>query len=347
MSGFDLCWRMRSPNLLRGAISILADAARPVASPMAPSSPLWRCWRAGRTPSARFGAGRRPRPGRARLPNPPRSSRASPSGSACACASRTHWHVYWRNPGDSGRGAAIAWQLPPGFSAGPIAWPTPQRIPVAHLVNFGYEDETTLLHAHHAACRDSSGGAPVAIKADVTWLVCEKECIPGEASLSLSRARRRPRAPPQHRIADRGHLRCGARGACRSPRPGARACELAPDRLTLKVDAKGLRPETVRSAYFFPNAETLVRHAAPQQLQRRARRPDTARSSAALSSGQRHRRRRRARHRGGARRQRRRGRLRARRRAHPAAAARRHEPHRSPPCCRRRCSPSSAASSST
>ena len=58
---------------------------------------------------------------------------------------KEHWHVYWRNPGDSGEAPTIAWQLPPGFTAGPIAWPTPRRIPVAHLVNFGYEGETTLL----------------------------------------------------------------------------------------------------------------------------------------------------------------------------------------------------------
>jgi thiol:disulfide interchange protein DsbD len=36
-----------------------------------------------------------------------------------------HWHVYWRNPGDSGEAPTITWQLPAGFAAGPIVWPTP------------------------------------------------------------------------------------------------------------------------------------------------------------------------------------------------------------------------------
>ena len=39
-----------------------------------------------------------------------------------------HWHTYWRNPGDSGLATEIAWTLPPGFSAGPIQWPAPQRL---------------------------------------------------------------------------------------------------------------------------------------------------------------------------------------------------------------------------
>jgi thiol:disulfide interchange protein DsbD len=38
---------------------------------------------------------------------------------------KDHWHVYWRNPGDSGEAPTIVWQLSPGFAAGPIAWPTP------------------------------------------------------------------------------------------------------------------------------------------------------------------------------------------------------------------------------
>jgi thiol:disulfide interchange protein DsbD len=42
--------------------------------------------------------------------------------------------------------------------------------------------------------------------------------------------------------------------------------QLAPDQVTLVVDTKGLDTGAVRSAFFFPSAETLVRHAAPQQL---------------------------------------------------------------------------------
>jgi DsbC/DsbD-like thiol-disulfide interchange protein len=66
---------------------------------------------------------------------------------------------------------------------------------------------------------------PVALKADVTWLVCEKECIPGETSLTLalpiagpgSAARRTLQRPPPSTLPG---------GPCRNPRPGVRACSL-------------------------------------------------------------------------------------------------------------------------
>jgi DsbC/DsbD-like thiol-disulfide interchange protein len=165
---------------------------------------------------------------------------------------KDHWHVYWRNPGDSGEAVAINWRLPPGFAASPIAWPTPQRIPIAHLANFGYEGETTLLaRVTPPAALDSA--APTSITADVTWLVCEKECIPGEASLSLSL----PVAGPGVAMGQSAATSASFDAARRAlPQPslwGARM-QLAPDRMTLEVAAKGLTPGSVRSAFFFPHS---------------------------------------------------------------------------------------------
>ena len=39
------------------------------------------------------------------------------------------WHSYWRNPGDSGFPATLAWTLPSGATAGPTLWPAPDRQP--------------------------------------------------------------------------------------------------------------------------------------------------------------------------------------------------------------------------
>ena len=177
---------------------------------------------------------------------------------------KEHWHVYWRNPGDSGEAPTITWQLPPGFAAGPIAWPTPRRIPVAHLANFGYERETTLL-ARITPPAALDPAAPIDIKAGVTWLVCEKECIPGEAGLSLSLSVAGPGAAGVPDAATRASFDA-ARAALPQPSPWGARMEVAPDRLTLEVDAKGLNSATVRSAFYFPNSETLIRHAAPQLL---------------------------------------------------------------------------------
>jgi thiol:disulfide interchange protein DsbD len=177
--------------------------------------------------------------------------------------SKEGWHVYWRNPGDSGEAPTITWHLPPAFAASPIAWPTPQKIPVAHLVNFGYEGETMLLTRITPPAVLADAGR-VDIKADVTWLVCEKECIPGEASLSLSL----PLARGGSATADQFTTAVfdGARQALPHPSPWRAKIELDRDWVTLAVDAQDLATGAVRAAYFFPNAETLVRHAAPQEL---------------------------------------------------------------------------------
>lgn len=36
-----------------------------------------------------------------------------------------HWHTYWRNPGDSGLGTTVDWELPEGSSTTPTR-PSPR-----------------------------------------------------------------------------------------------------------------------------------------------------------------------------------------------------------------------------
>ena len=48
------------------------------------------------------------------------------------------WHVYWRNPGDSGLPTTIDWQLPSGFSAGNIRWPMPEHFVQSGIGSYGY-----------------------------------------------------------------------------------------------------------------------------------------------------------------------------------------------------------------
>src|SRR5258706_293840 len=94
------------------------------------------------------------------------------------------WHTYWRNPGDSGQPTSIRWALAPGYEAGPIQWPPPRRLPAAHLMNFGYEDEV-LLPVEITVPAGASGSAKLA--AHAFWLVCNEErCIPEEADPPLA-----------------------------------------------------------------------------------------------------------------------------------------------------------------
>lgn len=54
------------------------------------------------------------------------------------------WHTYWKNPGDSGLPTELRWTLPPGVTAGEIAWPTPRKFPLGNLANYGYGDTVLL-----------------------------------------------------------------------------------------------------------------------------------------------------------------------------------------------------------
>lgn len=94
-----------------------------------------------------------------------------------------HWHVYWINAGDAGEPPAIKWTLPPGFTAGPMQFPPPQRLPVGPLMDYGYEDQV----AYPITLTASANAKPgkVHLDAHVTWLVCAQVCLPGKAHLGM------------------------------------------------------------------------------------------------------------------------------------------------------------------
>ncbi|TXM88644.1 protein-disulfide reductase DsbD domain-containing protein, partial [Methylobacterium sp. WL116] len=110
---------------------------------------------------------------------------ATPFTVAIRMAMKPGWHVYWRNPGDSGLPPEVTWTLPAGFSASAIQWPAPHRIPIATLMNFGYEGEAILL-VRVTPPPSLDPAAPVTLAGKLTYLVCETECIPGSADLALT-----------------------------------------------------------------------------------------------------------------------------------------------------------------
>lgn len=92
-----------------------------------------------------------------------------------------HWHVYWKNPGDSG--AAPKFQfLNSNADFGPILWPAPQRLPVAHLTNFGYEGAVA-----YPFSVKPRGNEKIQATFDLEWLVCKVECVPGFAKIQFER----------------------------------------------------------------------------------------------------------------------------------------------------------------
>ncbi|WP_185969220.1 protein-disulfide reductase DsbD [Aliiglaciecola sp. M165] len=95
------------------------------------------------------------------------------------------WHTYWRNPGDSGEAPKIDWQSDTPLQFGEIQWPIPKAIPVAHLVNYGF-DGANLLMVDVSVPEGIKTEEIVDIRVDISWLVCKEDCIPGWATLGFS-----------------------------------------------------------------------------------------------------------------------------------------------------------------
>jgi len=93
-------------------------------------------------------------------------------------------HVYWSNPGDGGGPIRITWNLPAGFTAGPLQYPVPNRIPQpGNLLIYGYEDQVLLQTQITPPARLKS--KTVHLTALGQWVVCSTvQCYFGKGSLS-------------------------------------------------------------------------------------------------------------------------------------------------------------------
>ncbi|NUM88116.1 MAG: thioredoxin family protein [Bdellovibrionales bacterium] len=91
------------------------------------------------------------------------------------------WHVYWKNPGDTGRPTQAEWRLPTGVIAGDFLWPYPRKFLVPPLVNYGYEGEVLLPFR----VKIPGGLREFSFAGEISWLVCERECIPEKQNVSL------------------------------------------------------------------------------------------------------------------------------------------------------------------
>ncbi len=114
------------------------------------------------------------------------------------------WHIYWKNPGDSGLATDVKLTLPDGFTAGELLFPIPSRIEFpGPVINYGYENEVVLLMKITPPAKVTTTG-PLTFAGKVSWLVCDKDnCIPGSADLSISLPVADPPAPDNQLLFDR------------------------------------------------------------------------------------------------------------------------------------------------
>ena len=93
------------------------------------------------------------------------------------------WHVYWRNPGDSGVAPTLEWTLPEGIVARAIRWPRPMVFATEHETTFGYEREVGLVVAIAASSDAKPGTYAGSLRVD--WMVCKELCLMGGGSVDF------------------------------------------------------------------------------------------------------------------------------------------------------------------
>ena len=96
---------------------------------------------------------------------------------------RQGWHSYWKNPGDSGIPLTVNWGELNGIEIGEFHWPTPETHKVKDIIDYGYEDDFTLL-ATVSVPEDFEKNMFV-LEGSVTSLVCKEICIPETQNIAL------------------------------------------------------------------------------------------------------------------------------------------------------------------
>ena len=94
------------------------------------------------------------------------------------------WHTYWKFSGDAGIPTELKWKLPPGWKVAELQWPIPLKTnDPGDIQTYGYQDEVLLMQEIIPPAKIDN--SPLKLSAEASWLVCEKICIPGSASLQL------------------------------------------------------------------------------------------------------------------------------------------------------------------
>ena len=168
------------------------------------------------------------------------------------------WHGYWRNPGDAGAEPRVTWQLPEGWSAGPLQYPVPDRLTLIGLMNYVYERDHALLTELRAPA-GIAVGTRVPVRAQLDYLVCtDTVCVPERSVVATELAV----GSGGERAADFSSFRQ------KLPRPLAAPgrFEVAGERLRIAIP---LPPSMgLDSPYFYPVTLDSIDHSAFQSVSR-------------------------------------------------------------------------------
>ena len=109
------------------------------------------------------------------------------------------YHSYWRFPGIVGVPTRLKWDLPKGWKAGPIQWPTPERVFMFKIKAQGFHGQT-LLPVEITPPTSLQPGSPIRLAATASWMCCGRDCNPGfeKLELQIQASATAPQPNPEH-----------------------------------------------------------------------------------------------------------------------------------------------------
>lgn len=95
------------------------------------------------------------------------------------------WHIYWKNPGETGYAPALNWTLPTAWSNQAVRHPTPRLLKLAGFASNVHDGETVLLQ-DIAVAKTTATGSSSRLMLDLDLLVCsDTSCVPDPLQLDL------------------------------------------------------------------------------------------------------------------------------------------------------------------
>ncbi len=170
------------------------------------------------------------------------------------------WHGYWSNPGEAGFAPRLRWTLPKGVTLiGEPAFPAPQTLMVADLMNYVFEGDHVLIMQFDVA-PGLATGTPLPIRVDAEWLVCTDEvCVPEKGTYALDL-----------KVGDGARDGQAAFDAFRAklPVPLGSSATFARTNGQLRLAIPFPASAKIGTPHFFPSAPGLIVDAAPQRFSR-------------------------------------------------------------------------------
>jgi len=94
------------------------------------------------------------------------------------------WHIYWKNPGDTGLATEIKLEIDKEFVYEDMYWAVPEKFIFDDMLNYGYGDSVRFIIPINIP-KDAKEGV-YKINAISNYLVCKEECLSGKDTMLIN-----------------------------------------------------------------------------------------------------------------------------------------------------------------